>query len=101
MERMLRHAAAHQSLLLLPLLAVIAALALLLAALVPLRVLAVDAPSANGTVKIHDDEPEPDPEIRNQPHVCGFHVHGFNFDDGQNPQSSGARALGDDERWST
>lgn len=41
------------------------------------------APGVNGTVKIHDDEPEPDPEIRNQPHVCTFHVHGFNFDEGE------------------
>jgi hypothetical protein len=37
----------------------------------------------NGTVKIHEDEPEPDPEIKNQPHVCTFHVHGFNFDQGE------------------
>jgi hypothetical protein len=41
------------------------------------------APGVNATVKIHDDEPEPDPEIQNQPHVCTFHVHGFNFDEGE------------------
>ena len=41
------------------------------------------APGVNATVKIHDDEPEPDPEIKNQPHVCTFHVHGFLFDEGE------------------
>ena len=39
-----------------------------------------DPPGFNGTVKIHDDEPEPSPVRKNQPHVCDFHVHGFNFD---------------------
>ncbi|HEX6475528.1 MAG TPA: hypothetical protein VF114_10640 [Candidatus Limnocylindria bacterium] len=41
------------------------------------------APGANAFVKIHEDEPEPNPETQNQPHVCTFHVHGFNFDEGQ------------------
>jgi len=41
------------------------------------------APGVNATVKIHRDEPEPNPEIKNQPHVCTFHVHGFNFDEGE------------------
>ena len=37
-------------------------------------------PGNNGTVKIHDDEPEPSPVRKNQPKVCDFHIHGFNFD---------------------
>jgi hypothetical protein len=31
----------------------------------------------NGTVKIHDGADEPDPEVRNEPHVCTFHLHFF------------------------
>ena len=41
-----------------------------------------DPPGFNGTVKIHDDETEPSPVQKNQPKVCDFHVHGFNFDGG-------------------
>jgi hypothetical protein len=39
-----------------------------------------DAPGANGTIKIHEDGTEPNPEVKNEPHVCTFHVHGFFFD---------------------
>ena len=39
----------------------------------------------NGTLKVHEDE-EPHPEIRNQPHVCSFHLHGFHFDDNSSGQ---------------
>jgi hypothetical protein len=35
------------------------------------------APGNNGTVKIHDGSGEPSPEVRNQPHVCTFHLHFF------------------------
>src|SRR5258705_4584539 len=31
----------------------------------------------NGTIKIHDGGTEPSPEVRNQPHVCTFHLHFF------------------------
>lgn len=41
------------------------------------------APGNNGTVKIHDGATEPPPEVRNEPHVCTFHVHAFFFDAGQ------------------
>ncbi len=34
-------------------------------------------PGNNGTVKIHDGGTEPSPEVRNQPHVCTFHLHFF------------------------
>jgi hypothetical protein len=44
---------------------------------------AQDAPGNNGTVKIHDGPDEPDPEVRNQPHVCTFHLHFFFGDDVQ------------------
>jgi len=39
-----------------------------------------DPPGNNGTVKIHEGAGERDPERANDPHVCTFHVHGFNFD---------------------
>jgi len=48
--------------------------------------LAQGPPGNNGTVKIHDtwnSEPAPS-EMRNEPHVgCQFHIHGYNFDAGQ------------------
>lgn len=37
-------------------------------------------PGDNGTVKIHEGAGEPSPEIRNEPHVCTFHLH-FYFAD--------------------
>ncbi|HEY0444093.1 MAG TPA: hypothetical protein VGC90_07720 [Candidatus Limnocylindrales bacterium] len=36
-----------------------------------------DANGNNGTVKIHDGAFEPSPEVKNQPHVCTFHIHFF------------------------
>jgi hypothetical protein len=41
------------------------------------------APGNNGTVKIHDGDGEPSAEVRNEPHVCTFHVHAFFLDAGQ------------------
>src|SRR5205809_4378440 len=46
-------------------------------------VIARDAPGNNGTVKIHDGATEPSPEVKNQPHVCTFHLHFFFADAGQ------------------
>ena len=69
-----------------PALAVLAIAGLLLSAFLavgPALAGPAGAPGANAFVKIHEDEPEPDPETQNQPHVCTFHVHGFNFDEGQ------------------
>ncbi|MBA2719199.1 MAG: hypothetical protein H0U52_08185, partial [Chloroflexi bacterium] len=44
-------------------------------------VLANDTPGNNGTVKIHEGNTENDPgEVRNEPHVCTFHLH-FYFAD--------------------
>ena len=40
-------------------------------------------PGNNGTVKIHDGGTEPSPEVRNQPHVCTFHLHFFFADAAQ------------------
>jgi hypothetical protein len=37
-------------------------------------------PGNNGTVKIHEGAEEPQPQTRNQPHVCEFHVDAFGFD---------------------
>jgi hypothetical protein len=69
-----------------PALILIVTVGLLMALLVVVRPAEANPSGAlgvNGTVKIHEDEPEPDPEIKNQPHVCTFHVHGFNFDQGE------------------
>ena len=41
------------------------------------------APGNNGTVKVHDGGAEPSPEVRNQPHVCTFHLHFFFADAAQ------------------
>ena len=42
------------------------------------------APGNNGTIKVHDNNPgEPDPEVKNQPHVCQFDLHFFFGDAGQ------------------
>jgi hypothetical protein len=41
------------------------------------------SPGNNGTVKIHDGGLEPSPEIKNQPHVCTFHLHFFFADANQ------------------
>ena len=42
------------------------------------------APGNNGTIKVHDNNPgEPDPEVKNQPHVCEFDLHFFFGDAGQ------------------
>ena len=37
-------------------------------------------PGNNGTIKIHEGAGEQDPVQANDPHVCTFHIHGFNFD---------------------
>jgi len=52
-----------------------------------------NAPGFNGTVKIHEEPGEAEPIMKNEPHVCVFHIHGFNFDS----QSSGWWRI---ERWS-
>jgi hypothetical protein len=36
-----------------------------------------DAPGNNGTVKIHEGSTEAEPIVRNEPHVCTFHLHFF------------------------
>ena len=49
-------------------------------------VLASDTPGNNGTVKIHEGAGETEPgEVRNEPHVCTFHLH-FYFAD---PEQAG------------
>jgi hypothetical protein len=37
----------------------------------------------NGTVKIHDGSTDSEPTIKNEPHVCTFHLHFFFADAGQ------------------
>jgi hypothetical protein len=64
----------------------VAAVAMSASALVLLAatgVAAKDNPGNNGTVKIHDGAGEPSPEVRNEPHVCTFHLHFFFGDDQQ------------------
>ncbi|HEV8536863.1 MAG TPA: hypothetical protein VGR87_14245 [Candidatus Limnocylindria bacterium] len=72
------------------LLALVAAMALLLLSATPAY---ADPPGNNGTVKIHEGAGEDQPETANDPHVCTFHIHGFNFDGG----SSGTWHI---ESWS-
>ena len=52
-----------------------------------------DTPGNTGTVKIHDGASEPSPEVRNQPHVCTFHLHFFFAD----PEQSGTWEI---QEWS-
>jgi hypothetical protein len=61
----------------------VSACALALTALVGQATMAKDVPGNNGTVKIHDGAGEPAAEVRNEPHVCTFHLHFFFADDGQ------------------
>jgi len=57
-------------------------------------VLSNDTPGNNGTVKIHDGNTENDPgEVRNEPHVCTFHLH-FYFSD---PEQAGTWEI---QEWS-
>jgi len=41
-------------------------------------------PGCNGDIKTHDGNGEPSPITKDEPKVCGFHLHAFNFD----PQAS-------------
>jgi hypothetical protein len=53
-----------------------------------------DTPGDNGTVKIHEGAGEHDPgEVRNEPHVCTFHLH-FYFSD---PEQAGTWEI---QEWS-
>jgi hypothetical protein len=55
-----------------------AVVGLLVAAFVaPGTVTSTDAPGNNGTVKIHEGGTETEPIVRNEPHVCTFHLHFF------------------------
>ena len=59
-------------------LAVIATLALLIGGASEAY---ADPPGNNGTVKIHAEPGNhAEPTMANEPHVCLFHIHGFNFD---------------------
>jgi hypothetical protein len=58
----------------------VAILAAVMAALVIGPAALAAPPGNNGTVKIHDGSGEPSPEIKNEPHVCTFHMH-FYFSD--------------------
>jgi len=52
-----------------------------------------DTSGNNGTVKIHDGAGEPSPEVKNQPHVCTFHLHFFFAD----PVQAGSWEI---QKWS-
>jgi hypothetical protein len=62
----------------------IALAALFVAALGPVALAAQpdEVPGNNGTVKIHEGAGEPAAEVRNEPHVCTFHLHFFFADAG-------------------
>src|SRR3954454_22722248 len=75
--------------------ALLAAVALALAAgFCPATALAHnDTPGNNGTVKIHLGDTEKEPgEVRNEPHVCTFHLH-FYFSD---PEQAGTWEI---QKW--
>ena len=55
----------------------VAAGALVLTAIAGSAAMANDTPGNNGTVKIHEGANEPSSEVRNEPHVCTFHLHFF------------------------
>ena len=64
------------------------------AMLAPASALSNDTPGNNGTVKIHEGDTENDPgEVRNEPHVCTFHLH-FYFSD---PEQAGTWEI---QEWS-
>jgi hypothetical protein len=67
----------------------------LVALLVPASpALSNDTPGNNGTVKIHEGAGETEPgEVRNEPHVCTFHLH-FYFSD---PEQAGTWEI---QEWS-
>jgi hypothetical protein len=50
-------------------------------------------PGNNGTVKIHEGSGEPASEVRNEPHVCTFHLHFFFAD----PEQTGTWEI---QEWS-
>ena len=61
--------------------AAIASAAILIALAFPASLSA--QPGNNGTVKIHDGSTETTPIVRNEPHVCTFHLHFLFADPGQ------------------
>ena len=61
-------------------LAVVFSIALLSLATAGANQASADPPGNNGTVKIHEGATENEPLRANEPHVCTFHIHGFNFD---------------------
>jgi len=73
-------------------LGLIAAGALVLSALAGHAAFANDTPGNNGTVKIHEGAGEPSAEVRNEPHVCTFHLHFF-FSD---PEQAGTWEI---QKW--
>ena len=50
-------------------------------------------PGNNGTVKVHEGPGEPSSEVRNEPHVCTFHLHFFFAD----PEQAGTWEI---QKWS-
>ena len=47
---------------------------------------ASDPGGNNGTIKMHEGNTENEPIRANDPHVCTFHIHGFNFDSNSSGQ---------------
>jgi len=70
----------------------VAAGALVLTAMAGSAAMANDTPGNNGTVKIHEGANEPSSEVRNEPHVCTFHLHFFFAD----PEQAGTWEI---QKW--
>src|SRR6266446_1999850 len=64
-------------------LAILFSIALLLLATAGANFAWADPPGNNGTVKIINDRGDSQDDPDNDPHVCIFHIYGFNFDANQ------------------
>src|SRR2546427_331475 len=64
-------------------LAILFSIAMLLLATAGANFAWADPPGNNGTVKIINDRGDSQDDPDNDPHVCIFHIYGFNFDANQ------------------
>src|SRR6266566_9585775 len=90
-------------------LAILFSIALLLLATADANFAWADPPGNNGTVKIINDRGDSQDDPDNDPHVCIFHIYGFNFDANSKgwwhieawpPRGGPLTATQSDGRWS-